>query len=90
MVATGQSVLLALDVLAFLVALGITAISFRAYRQTRSHTYQFAFIGFAFLTCGVVSEAILFRSQILPLVAVHTIETGLFLVGFGALYMSLR
>lgn len=82
--------LLALDVLAFVVALGITVISFRAYRRARSHTYRFAFVGFVFLTAGVVSEAVLFRAQTLPIVMVHSIETGLFLVGFGALYASLR
>jgi hypothetical protein len=90
MVITGQNMLLALDFIALLVALGITAISFNAYRRTRSQTYQFAFVGFVFLTIGVVSEAILFRVGTIPLVMVHTIETGLFILGFSALYISLK
>lgn len=90
MVITGQNMLLALDVVALLVALGITAISFNAYRRTKNRTYRFAFLGFVFLTCGVVSEAVLFRFQMMPLVMVHTIETGLFIIGFSALYLSLK
>lgn len=90
MVATDHLVLLILDVLAMAVALGITAISFRAYRRTRSQTYQLAFLGFLFLSGGIASEAVLFRAGTLPLTAVHTVETLLFLIGFSALYLSLK
>lgn len=90
MVAPIEIFLIALDLLAMGVAGAITVISFRAYRRTKSRTYRFAFIGFLHLLGGLASEAILFRYGSLPISLVHTIETLLFLIGFAALYLSLK
>lgn len=90
MVTPIEIVVIVLDILAMGVAAGITIISFRAYRRTKSRTYRFAFIGFLHLLAGLASEAILFRIGTFPISLVHTIETLLFLIGFAALYLSLK
>lgn len=90
MVTAIETVLLILDAVAMAVAAGITVISFRAYRRTKNRTYRFAFIGFIHLLAGLASEAILFRVGTLPISLIHTIETLFFLIGFSALYLSLK
>ncbi len=90
MVTAIETIVIALDILAMSVAAAITVISFRAYRRTKSRTYRFAFIGFLHLLGGLASEAILFRVGTFPISLVHTVETLLFLIGFTALYFSLK
>ena len=90
MVNVAEGILLALDVLALLVAVAITVTSYKAYRRVRSQRYRFAFVGFVFLVAGLASEAVLFRVGDFQIVLVHTVETLFFLVGFTALYLSLK
>ncbi|WP_425604713.1 DUF7521 family protein [Halobellus ordinarius] len=82
------STLLAAVALAF--ALGISAVSFRTFRRERTRTHRNAFFGFLFLTVGVLIEEILLVFTRLPLHNIHSVESLLFVVGFGFLYLSLR
>lgn len=86
----GGLVLIVLEVIAIAVALVITATSLRAYRRHQTRAYGLAFAGFLCLTLGIASEGILFRVGSPNLTLVHTVETLLFVVGFGFLYGSIR
>lgn len=90
MVNVADTVLLALDAMALIVAGAITVISFRVFRETKNRTYRLAFIGFLHLFLGVASEAVLFRVGSFPISLVHTIETLFFVIGFTMLYLSLK
>ena len=79
---------LALVALAF--ALAIAATSFRTFRRKRTDTHRNAFVGFVFLTGGILSEEVLLRFTNYPLHLVHSLESLMFVLGFGFLYLSLR
>lgn len=79
-----------LAVVALVFALAIAAISFRTFRRERTRTHRNAFLGFAFLTGGIVVEEVLLQFAVLSLHDVHSLESLLFVVGFGFLYLSLR
>ena len=89
-------VLLLLRLVLLGFSLGLTLISFRAYRDSASERLQYAFIGFAFISMGVAVTSL--TTQLL--FAARDPTTGLFIglqvagatlfcVGFGALYYSL-
>lgn len=80
----------ALAVIATGFALTITWTSFRAFKETRSATHRYAFAGFVFLTGGILVEEVMFRFSDLYLHTVHSIESLLFVIGFGFLYVSIR
>lgn len=82
--------LIVLDIAALAAALWVTSTSLAAYRDGNNTTYLMAFLGFGLLTLGVASEAVLFRVGSLGITTVHTIETLLFMAGFGFLYLSLK
>jgi len=72
----------------FGLSLGLTLISFQAYRRQPSERLELAFIGFAFLSMGVAMTAI--RTQIdIFVTAFQIAETIPFIIGFGSLYRSL-
>lgn len=81
-------VLLVMRMVMFALALGLTLISFQAYRQQRSDRLEAAFIGFAFLSMGV---AITTLSTQMPdqILFFDVVETVPFIIGFGMLYVSL-
>jgi hypothetical protein len=75
---------------ALLFALAISAVSFRTFRREGTRTHRNAFIGFLALTGGLLVEELLLWLTELPLQDVHSLESLLFVVGFGFLYLSLR
>jgi hypothetical protein len=79
-----------LAVIALLFALAITWTSFRAFRQTGSATHRHAFGGFVFLTSGILVEEVLLQFTAFPLHLIHSLESLLFVIGFGILYLSIR
>ena len=77
----------------FGLSLGITLISFQAYRQRPSERLQYAFMGFAFISMGVASTVI---AQIggreaseLVRIFFRMAESIPFIIGFTMLYVSL-
>jgi hypothetical protein len=77
----------------FGLALGLTLISFQAYRKRSTRRLQFAFIGFAFISMGVAMSAIVTQLGEDPdpttLTIFRIIETVPFIIGFVMFYISL-
>jgi len=86
-------VLTVLRFVAFGLALGLTIISFQAYRKKQTERLQFAFLGFAFISMGVaVSSAITQLGEgadEMILLFFQVVETIPFIIGFTMLYLSL-
>ena len=81
-------VLVALRLVVFALALGMTLISFQSYRDRRSKRLESAFIGFAFFAMGVaVANLSAQLGQFVTLLEI--VETIPFIVGFSMLYLSL-
>lgn len=79
-----------LAAIALLLAFAITALSFRTYRQEGTRRFRHAFVGFVFLTGGVLVEEVMLWTAAAPLHAIHSLEAALFVMGFGFLFLSLR
>ncbi|GGL22765.1 hypothetical protein GCM10009037_02730 [Halarchaeum grantii] len=80
-------VLVALRLVLFALTLGLTLISFQAYRRNGTPRLEYAFIGFAFVSMGVGLTVL---SDQLPTGPVFEIGATLpFIVGFATLYVSL-
>mgnify|MGYP000557278588 CR=1 FL=1 len=77
----------------FALAFGLTVISFQAYREKKTDTLQFAFVGFAFISMGVAISTVITQlgEEADPTVAVYLqmAETIPFIIGFSMLYLSL-
>ena len=91
-IARGALVLMRMVV--FGLTLGITLISFQAYRKRPSERLQYAFVGFAFISMGVAITSVITQlstGQTGPLAAVffQMAETIPFILGFAMLYVSL-
>jgi hypothetical protein len=72
----------------FGLALGLTLISFQAYRKQRTDRLQYAFIGFAFISMGVALMTLM--AQLTDtLVLFQLALTVPFIIGFSMLYVSL-
>mgnify|MGYP000202619577 CR=1 FL=1 len=87
-------VLLLLRLVLLGFSLGLTLISFRAYRDSASERLKYAFIGFAFISMGVAVTSVITQlstGQTSPLVGVffQMAETFPFIIGFTMLYVSL-
>ncbi|PSP39887.1 hypothetical protein BRC71_00180 [Halobacteriales archaeon QH_7_65_31] len=89
-------VLLVLRLVLFGLSLGLTLISFRAYRTDGTTRLRYAFVGFAFVSMGVAVTSLttqLLLSARAPatdlFVGLQATGALLFCVGFGALYYSL-
>jgi hypothetical protein len=96
MVDTAQvlTVLLTLmRVVVFGLALGLTLISFQAYREKKSQKLQFAFVGFAFISMGVAISSVITQvgTDIDPIIFIwfQIVQTVPFIIGFSMLYLSL-
>ena len=92
-VAIMRGVLALMRLTVFGLSLGITLISFQAYRQRPSERLQYAFMGFAFISMGVASTVI---AQIGAREAAEIVriffrmaESIPFIIGFSMLYISL-
>jgi len=80
-------VLLALRLVLLALTLGLTLISFTAYRREGTRRLEYAFVGFAFVSIGV---ALTVLAEQLRVGDVFNIGATLpFVVGFAALYLSL-
>lgn len=93
-VAIASGVLVLLRMVVFGLTLGITLISFQAYRKRPSERLQSAFVGFAFISMGVaVSSVITQLSANNASEMIRTFfqlaETVPFIIGFSMLYLSL-
>jgi len=75
----------------FALALGLTVISFQAYRQQQSDRLEQAFIGFAFVSMGTAVMVLSARAAGAGDfgLMLNVAETVPFIVGFGMLYRSL-
>ncbi len=93
-VALARGVLVLMRMAVFGLTLGITLISFQAYRKRPSERLQYAFIGFAFISMAVaVSSLVTQLSAGETTAMVRTFfqlaETIPYIVGFSMLYVSL-
>lgn len=80
----------AFAVLALLFAILITWTSLQAFRRSGLTTHLYAFVGFVFLTGGILLEELLLNFSTVYLHTIHTVESLLFVIGFGFLYVSIR
>jgi hypothetical protein len=79
----------------FGLSLGLTVISFQAYRKNGGERLQYAFLGFAFISMGVAVTNL--NTQLLvsgqgtdqTFILLQIAETVPFSVGFGMIYLSL-
>ncbi|WP_459193061.1 DUF7521 family protein [Halosimplex sp. J119] len=92
-VAVMRGILALMRMAVFGLSLGITLISFQAYRQRPTERLQYAFMGFAFISMGVASTVI---AQVGAREAAETVrlffrmtEAVPFIIGFTMLYVSL-
>ena len=92
-VAIARGALVLMRMVVFGLTLGITLISFQAYRKRPSERLQYAFTGFAFISMGVASGVI---AQIgvreageLARTFIRVTETIPYIIGFSCLYISL-
>ena len=95
-VAIARGVLILMRLITFGLTLGITLISFQAYRKKRSGKLQTAFIGFAFISMGVAISNVITQlgattgdATSLTLIFLQMTETIPFIIGFAMLYLSL-
>lgn len=82
-------ILMLMRLTVFGLSLGLTLISFQAYRnRPESARLESAFIGFAFLSMGVALTAL--RTNVAEWSLVFQIVESIpFIIGFGMLYLSL-
>lgn len=83
-----EAVLTLLRLALFALALGLTIISFQAYRENGGKRLESAFIGFAFISMGVAMTSLGDQTESLELVF-SIAETIPFIIGFGMLWVSL-
>jgi len=90
-----RGVLILLRLALFGLSLGLTVISFQAYRAQQTERLQYAFIGFAFISMGVAVSNVVAQigwvADTVELVQIffQASETIPFIVGFAMLYLSL-
>jgi hypothetical protein len=77
----------------FGLSLGLTLISFQAYRKKQSQRLQYAFVGFAFISMGVAISSVITQlgSEAAQSIILffQMVETIPFIIGFSMLYLSL-
>jgi hypothetical protein len=90
----GRGVLVLMRFAIFALSLGITIISFQAYKKRGIKRLQYAFLGFAFVSMGVAVSSLIAQ---LGGDATETVrlffeiaEAVPFVVGFSMLYLSLN
>ena len=74
----------------FMLGLGVTWVSYKAYRRTGERFLRTAMIGFAVIAIGVFIEGILFNFSSLDLTTVHIVESLAIGLGLLILHISLR
>jgi hypothetical protein len=77
----------------FGLALGLTLISFQAYREKQTEDLRLAFIGFAFISMGVAVSSVVTQvaQSVTQVVSLwfQIVQTLAFIIGFSMLYLSL-
>jgi membrane protease YdiL (CAAX protease family) len=83
--------LVILRLILFGLALGLTLISFQAYRQKQTQQLEYAFIGFAFISMGMAMTNLTIQvaESRQSMMLLQLVETLPFIVGFAMLYVSL-
>jgi hypothetical protein len=83
--------LVILRLILFGLALGLTLISFQAYRQKQTQQLEYAFIGFAFISMGMAMTNLTIQvaESRQNMMLLQLVETLPFIVGFAMLYVSL-
>lgn len=94
MVTLAQAVLALTRLTLFALSLGLTLISFQAYRKNGGQRLQYAFIGFAFISMGVavtnLNTQLIVSGQVGDQFTLFQIASTVpFMVGFGMIYLSL-
>jgi hypothetical protein len=95
MVEIARGILVLMRLVTFGLTLGITLISFQAYRKKQSEKLQSAFIGFAFISMGVAVGNVITQLGAggnpyqLTNTFLQMTETIPFIIGFTMLYLSL-
>ena len=89
-----RSLLVLMRMAVFGLSLGITLISFQAYRKRPSERLQYAFVGFAFISMGVAISSVITQlgagnAGALTRTLFQLAETVPFIIGFAMLYVSL-
>lgn len=88
-----ETLLMFMRLAVFGLALGLTVISFQAYRERQTKRLQYAFLGFAFISMGVAMSVIVTQVGENPetgtLTFFQIVETVPFIVGFLMFYLSL-
>jgi hypothetical protein len=89
-----RGVLVVMRLAVFGLTLGITLISFQAYRKRPSERLQYAFMGFAFISMGVAVSSVITQlggAEATELVRIFfgMTETIPWIIGFTMLYVSL-
>ena len=74
----------------FLLGVGVTWVSYKAYRRTGERFLRTATIGFAVIAIGVFIEGVLFNFSTLDLTTVHIVESLAIGLGLLILHTSLR
>lgn len=74
----------------FLLGLGVSWVSYKAYRRTGERFLRNATLGFAIITVGVFIEGVLFNLSPLDLTTVHIVESLAIGLGLLVLHISLR
>jgi hypothetical protein len=89
----GRILLTFLRFVVFGLTLGMTIISFQAYRQKQTDRLQYAFLGFAFISMGVAVSSVITQlgadADQSVLFFFELVETIPFIIGFAMLYLSL-
>ncbi|MDT3433640.1 hypothetical protein [Haloarcula sp. 1CSR25-25] len=93
-VAIARGALILMRMVVFGLTLGITLISFQAYRKRPSERLQYAFVGFAFISMGVAISSVITQlsageTGAMVRVFFQMAETIPFIIGFAMLYVSL-
>jgi len=93
-VAIARGALILMRMVVFGLTLGITLISFQAYRKRPSERLQYAFVGFAFISMGVAVSSVITQLSAGETGAIVRVffqmsETIPFIIGFAMLYVSL-
>jgi len=83
-----EAVLALARMVMFGLSLGLTIISFQAYRRQGSTRLEYAFVGFAFISMGAAMTTLNSQLGATP-IAFDIAETVPFIVGFSMLYLSL-
>jgi len=74
----------------FLLGLGVSRVSYKAYRRTGERFLRTATTGFAVIAVGVFIEGVHFNASSLDLTTVHIVESLAIGLGSLILHTSLR